>query len=228
MRLAALCLAMTALPAPARAEDWRGGGALALDLRYAEIQPDAGDATRVVTAGPRVRAAAGKSALALAAGLDLHLGASGDGDFAYELSVLPLGVALQLGRSARIGAVAGIGTSGITGGALPNALTLPVESFGEVSLGDHVRAAAWARATELAGAAVREGGAEDAPFGDEVELGLTLRWDRRRADHGFVSGNGYQLGAFVGQAAGADVFGLSLGYSLDIAYPGEPSNPTPL
>jgi hypothetical protein len=216
-------LVIVALPAPARAEEWRGGGSLALDLRYAETQPDTGDSTRTVTAGPRARAAAGKSALALAVGLDLRLGATSGGHFAYELNVMPFGFALLLGRSARLGAIAGFGTSGITGGVVPIALALPIEAFVELSLGDHLRLASWARATELAGAEVRESGAPDAPFGDDLEIGATLRWDRRRSDHGFVAGNGYQLGATVGQAAGAEVFSLSLGYSLDAAYPGEPS-----
>ncbi len=214
---AALVAAMAAAPSTGRAEGWRGGGSLALDLRYAEMAPEAGDPVRAVTAGPRVRAAAGKSALALAAGLDLHMGATGGGHFAYEVLILPLGVALQIGRSARLGAVAGAGTSGITGGALPIAWALPVEMFAEVSLGGHLRAAAWGRATELAGAEGREGGAEDAPFGDEIEIGATLRWDRRRESWSYVAGNGYQLGALYGQVAGARVLGLVLGYSLDAA-----------
>lgn len=215
MRIAALLLALAALPAAARGEGWRGGGSLALDLRYAELTPKAGDPVRAVTAGPRVRAAAGKSALALAAGLDLHMGATGGGHFAYEVLVLPAGLALQLGRSARIGAVAGLGTSGITGGVLPIGFLLPVESFAELSLGDHVRVAAWGRATEVAGAEEREDGAEDAPFGDELEIGATLRWDRRREDWRYVAGNGYQLGALYGQEEGTHIVGVVIGYSLD-------------
>jgi len=215
--IAALALAMIAAPSTGRAEGWRGGGSLALDLRYSEMTPDAGDPVRAVTAGPRVRAAAGKSALALAAGLDLHMGATGDGDFAYEVLVLPLGFALQIGRSARLGAVTGAGTSGVTGGALPVALALPVEAFAEVSLGDHLRAAAWGRATEVAGADRREDSAENAPFGDEIEIGATLRWDRRREDWRYVAGNGYQIGALYGQVAGAHIVGVVVGYSLDAA-----------
>lgn len=217
MRIAALLVALAALPAAARADGWRGGGSLALDVRASEIAPDTGDPIRAVTAGPRVRVAAGKSALALAGGLDLHLGATGGGHLAYELLGFPLGIGLQLGRSARLGAVAGAGTSGITGGALPIALALPVEAFVELSAGDHLRLAAWGRATELAGAASREEGAEDAPFGDEIEIGATLRWDRRRADSRYVAGNGYQLGAFYGQAAGGEIAGILVGYSLDAA-----------
>jgi hypothetical protein len=169
-----------------------------------------------VTAGPRVRAVGGKSALGLAAGVDLHLGVTGDGGFAYEVAVLPVGVGLLLG-SARIGVVAGAGTSGITGGALPIAFALPVESFAEVSLGSHLRAAAWGRVVALVGSDGRQSGADDAPFGDELEIGLTLRWDRRRSEWSFVAGNGYQIGATWGQVAGGEVVGLSIGYSLDAA-----------
>lgn len=215
--IAALALATLMVPAAARADGWRGGGSLALDVRYSELTPDEGDPVRAVTAGPRLRAAAGKSALSLAAGLDLHMGATGGGHVAYEALILPLGVALQLGRSARIGALAGIGTSGITGGVLPIGCALPVEAFAEVSLGAHLRAAAWGRASEIAGADGRDDGAADAPFGDELEVGATLRWDRRREDWRYVAGNGYQLGGLYGQAAGAHIVGVVVGYSLDAA-----------
>jgi hypothetical protein len=212
----ALALAIVAMPAAGRADDWRGGGSLSLDLRGSQMEAEGGERTRAVTAGPRVRAVGGKSAVGLAAGVDLDLGATGDGDFAYEVAVLPVGVGLLLG-SARIGVVAGAGTSGITGGALPIALAMPVESFAEVSLGSHLRASAWGRVVALVGSDGRQSGAEDAPFGDELEIGLTLRWDRRRSDWSFVAGNGYQLGAAYGQVAGAEVVSILLGYSLDAA-----------
>ena len=88
-----------------------------------------------------------------------------------------------------------------------------------------MRAAAWGRATALLGEDTRQDGADHAPFGDELEVGLTLRWDRRRSEHGFATGNGYQLGATYGQEAGAEVVGLVFGYSLDAAGPGEPGMP---
>lgn len=216
-RAVALAAALAAVPASAGAEEWRGGGSLSLDLRWWQLQPDAGDATRAVTAGPRARAVGGKRALGLAVGVDLELGATGGGAFAYDVAVLPLGVGLGIGRSARLGLVAGAGTSGITGGVLPVAFALPVEAFAEFSLGDKLRAAAWGRATALLGEDTRQDGAEDAPFGDELELGLTLRWDRRRSSWSHVAGNGYHLGATWGQRAGAEVFGVILGYSLDAA-----------
>lgn len=209
--LAAMCAR------PGAAEEWRGGASLALDLRGSQWSPPEGERTRAVTAGPRVRAVGGKSALGLAAGVDLQLGVTGDGDLAYQVAVLPVGAGIQIGRSARLGLLAGIGTSGITGGVLPVALALPAEAFAEVSLGDHVRAASWARVTGLLGEDARQDGAEDAPVGDELELGLTLRWDRRRADWRFAAGNGYHLGVALGQQAGADLVTVILGYSLDAA-----------
>ncbi len=215
--VAALVLATLAAPAAVRADGWRGSGSLALDLRGWQMEAEGGERTRAVTAGPRVRAVGGKSALGLAAGVDLELGATGDGDFAYQVAVLPLGAGLLLGRSAVIGLVAGAGTSGIAGGTLPIAFALPVESFAEVSLGSHLRAAAWGRVVALFGSDRRQSGAGDAPFGDELEIGLTLRWDRRRSDWRYASGNGYQLGAAYGQAAGAEVVSVLLGYSLDAA-----------
>jgi len=203
-RWLALVAALAAWPSAAGAEGWRGGGSLALDLRGWQLEPDAGDRTRAVTAGPRVRAVGGKHALGLAAGIDLQLGVTGDGHFAHQVAVLPLGAGLQLGRSARIGAAGGVGVSGITGGVQPVDLALPVEAFAEVSLGDHVRAAAWGRTAAVA---------DD----HQRELGLTLRWDRRRAEWSYVAGNGYHLGAFWGERAGAELVGVIVGYSLDAA-----------
>lgn len=214
-RVVAAALAIAALPGGSRADAWRGGGSLSLDLRWSQLEPDAGDPTRAVTAGPRARAVGGKRALGLAAGVDLQLGATGGGAFAYEVTVLPLGAGLGIGRSARLGLVAGAGTSGITGGVLPIAFALPVEAFAEFSLGDKLRAAAWGRATALLGEDTRQDGAAAAPFGDELEIGLTLRWDRRRSSWSHVAGNGYHLGTTWGQRAGAEVVGVIFGYSLD-------------
>jgi hypothetical protein len=220
---AALVLVLVAVPVTGRADGWRGSGSLALDLRGWQMEAEGGERTRALTAGPRVRAVGGKSAVGLAAGVDVELGVTGDGDAAYELALLPLGAGLLLGRSAVIGLVAGGGISGITGGTLPIAFALPVESFAEVSLGSHLRAAAWGRVVALLGSDGRQAGADDAPFGDEVEIALTLRWDRRRSDWRYAAGNGYQLGAAYGQVAGAEVITILLGYSLDAAFvPQEP------
>ena len=197
----ALVATLAAAPGAAGAEGWRGGGSLALDLRGWQLEPDSGERTRAVTAGPRFRAVGGKHAVGLAAGIDLQLGATGDGSFAYEVAVLPLGVGVSLGRTARIGVAGGASVAGITGGVQPFELALPVEAFAEVSLGDHLRASGWGRTT----------------FGDDRELGLTVRWDRRRSAWSHASGNGYHLGAIGGRRAGADLIALIFGYSLDAA-----------
>ena len=222
--LAASAVMLVLCPGRAAAQmgGWQGGGSAALDIegdRSEALAADgaaAGEAERVetLTFNESVRAVAGKGAVGVAAAVSLRLGGARPAGFVYDLSLLPVGLGLSLGQRTRLGVVAGAGLSGVTG-SLPFGWTFPVEGFAETSLGDHVRVAAWAEVTEVAGAGAREGGAADAPWGDELALGATLRWDRRRDRWGMTGGNGYQVGAVVRERAGLTWWGVVLGYSLD-------------
>lgn len=201
---------------------WSAGGSAALELegdRSESFAVDAGapgEAERIetLTFGEAVRAVGGKGPVGVAAAVSLRLGGARPAGFVYDLSLLPVGLGVSLGQRTRLAVVVGAGLSGVTG-SLPFAWTFPVEGFAETSLGDHVRLAAWAEVTEVVGAEARVGGAPDAPWGDELALGATLRWDRRRDRWGMSGGNGYEVGAVVRERTGLTWWGLVLGYSLD-------------
>jgi len=146
--------------------------------------------------------------LALAAGATMR-----SAGFAYDVSLLPVGVALRFGEDQLVGIAAGVGASGATP-TWPAAATFPVEAIAEFQLGAHVRVLARGRATWTAGAAARAGGAR---LADELDGLLALRVGGRYHDYGFASGNGYYVGAAYRELEGARFLGVAIGYSIDLA-----------
>jgi hypothetical protein len=196
--------------APAQARRWRGGGSLAIEARGHHA-----DDLDVGMFGVTARGLGGKGPLMLAGGLSWQLGGSLPAGFLYELEVAPIGIGL-LGRTARLAVTAGAGFSAIAG-QVPFGGVFPLEAYAELNLGESVRLGAWARAAFVVGAEARKGGAPDAPFGDEAQAGLWLRYDTRTEEFGVDGGDGYHLGALVGQRMGATFVGAVLGFSLDAA-----------
>ena len=163
-------------------------------------------------AGARLHGVAGgchvgyHAALALAAGATTR-----DAGFAYDVALLPIGVAVKFGDDQLVGVAAGFGASGATS-TWPAAATFPVEAIAEFQLGAHLRVLARARATWTAGPIVRAGGAR---LADELDGLLALRVGHRYHEYGFVSGNGYYVGASYRELEGARFLGIAIGYSID-------------
>jgi hypothetical protein len=209
-RVCALVGVLVWAAAPAQARRWRGGGSLAIEARGQHA-----DELDVGMFGVTARGLGGKGPLMLAGGMSWQLGASLPAGFLYELDVSPIGIGL-LGHTARIAVTGGAGFSAIAG-QVPFAGVFPVEAYAEVNLGDRVRLGASARAAFVVGAEERKDGAPDAPFGDEAQAGLWLRLDTRTEEFGVDGGDGYHLGALVGQRMGVTFFGAAFGFSLDAA-----------
>jgi hypothetical protein len=164
-------------------------------------------------AGAHVRGFAGTRHVVYQIGLDLSAGATThSAGFAWDVALLPVGVALRFGDDQLVGIAAGIGGSGATG-TLPAALAFPVEASAELQLGARVRVLAQARATWLDGAPVRAGGAA---LGDQLDALLALRLGHRYREYGIVSGNGYYVGATYHQVEDARFIGVAIGYSVDL------------
>jgi hypothetical protein len=149
-----------------------------------------------------------------------HLGAamtSGstirDAGFAYDVSLFPFGVALRFFETSFITFGAGVGASGAVG-TLDDAVTFPLEARFEVGRG--VRVLGRARVTYLDGAGGREDSGMSLGIGDELEAMLAVRLGKGYDEHGFVSGNGYFIGATVRESLGARFAGVVVGYSLDM------------
>jgi hypothetical protein len=147
-------------------------------------------------------------------GLDLAAGATTSAaGFLYDVALFPVGIGLRFGDDQLVGVGAGVGASGATG-TLPAAATFPVQAIAELQLGAHLRVIARGRATWLAGAPVRDGGAT---IGDQLDALLALRIGQRFDENNLTSGNGYYLGATYTELEHARFVGVALGYSVDLA-----------
>jgi hypothetical protein len=164
-------------------------------------------------AGAHVRGLAGTRHVVYQIGLDLAAGATTSrAGFAWDVALLPVGVALRFGDDQVVGIAAGIGGNGATG-TLPAALAFPVEASAELQLGSHLRVLAQARATWFDAGSVRAGGAA---IGDQLDALLALRVGHRYREYGLVSGNGYYVGATYHELENARFVGIAIGYSLDL------------
>jgi len=182
--------------------------------------PSAAPAAReLVLAGVRLHGFFGENAsVAYHSGLDLAAGGTLDGGgFAYDVALLPVGVAVRVGETSFVAIGAGVGAIGATG-TLDDAITLPVEAIAELG-GGRARLLARARAAYIAGAAGRQNGAPSLPFADELDATVGLRLSRTYRDHGFPTGNGYFAGVAYRELAGTRFLGLAIGYSIDMATP---------
>jgi hypothetical protein len=176
-------------------------------------------AKELVLAGARAHAFVGTNAsVAYLLSLDFSLGSTiRSAGFAYDVSLLPVGIAVRWSDTAVFGVATGVGFSGAVG-ALDDAVTAPLEAITEFGTG-RARVMARARASYVAGADSRQSAAPSIPFADEFEAMLGLRVGRFYDDYGFPTGNGYFLGASYRELANARYIGLTFGYSLDMATP---------
>lgn len=228
-RALVILVVVAAAAAPARADRWRdamdhvrAGAFLHYELTgLTAIDDDAaaGGAApeRIVLAGARLHGYVGRGRrFAYHLGLDLAAGSTlGDAGFAYDVALLPLGAIVELGKTSVIGLGLGVSASGAIG-TLDDAVGLPFEAV--VELGPSWRVLARVRATAVAGAAARQDGAPSLPIGDELEASLGLRIGRHYEKFGLSSGNGYFVAASYREQQGARFAGLTIGYSIDLAF----------
>jgi hypothetical protein len=137
--------------------------------------------------------------------------------FAYDVALFPVGVVLRLGETSIIGVGAGVGLSGAVG-TLDDAVSLPLEALAELG-GGKLRLIARGRASFVARADARQSGAPSTQRVDELEAMLGLRIGRHYDSFGFPSGNGYFVAVSYRELAGAQLAGITLGYSIDLAMP---------
>jgi hypothetical protein len=212
VRRSGIAIAVMLASSQARAEPfagWRATGDLALDLRA--IAGAAGD----VEVGPGLRATAGKRWLAYAIGLDVRAGGGVHGGFAFDTTLYPIGVSILHGAPVSLRVVGGVGAGGVTG-RLPIAARFPVEAELEVHPAKQLELSAWAEVAYALRTA-RAGGAPDAPWGDELTLGATIRVGRGAHESEFAWSNGWRLGGTFTERVGEKVYGLVIGWGIDIS-----------
>ena len=172
----------------------------------------------LVLAGARLHGFVGHGkTIGLHAGIDLAAGSTLRGaGFAYDVALLPIGVAVRFGRSSFLALGTGVGAMGAIG-TIDDAVTLPVEATLEAGQG--IRVLARARASYVAGADGRHDGARDLPFADELDAMLALRIGRHYEDYGYPSGNGYFVGVAYRELLDSRWIGATIGYSIDLGTP---------
>lgn len=172
----------------------------------------------LVLAGAKLHGVVGRSAtIGYHVGFEFALGGAIDrGGFAYDVTLFPVGVAVRLGETGVLALGAGVEASGATGGAMDDAVLLPLEATLELG-GGRLRLLARGRASYVAGAEAREHGAPSIPFADELDAMVGLRVGHHYDQYGYPAGNGYFLGAAYRELAGTRFAGLVLGYSIDFA-----------
>jgi hypothetical protein len=205
----AIVVVLGALGACGHWQRMRATGDLALDARATR------GAAGSVEVGPGLRATAGRRALAYAIGLDLRAGGGLHGGFALDAALLPVGVSIFHGAPASLRVVTGVGVGGVTG-HLPFAARFPVEAELEVHPWHALELSAWAETAWVARDA-RHDGASDAPFGDELTLGATVRLGRGKREEYFDWSNGWRLGAMLTERLGEHRLGLVLGWGIDLS-----------
>ena len=228
--LVALVLALASRTAVAdtwsdRADRFHGGTFLHYELTTLTSidpgEPDemAGRFTDLALAGVRLHGfLARNSRVAYHVGFDGAAGSSiRRAGFAYDVALFPLGVVLRLGQTSIIGVGAGVGLSGAVG-TLDDAVSMPLEAFTELG-GGRLRVIARARAAFVAKADGRQDGARTTQRVDELEAMVGLRVGRHYESFGFPSGNGYFVGISYRELEGAQLAGITLGYSIDLAMP---------
>ncbi|MBV8759280.1 MAG: hypothetical protein JO257_18480 [Deltaproteobacteria bacterium] len=172
----------------------------------------------LVLAGARLHGfVGGGKTIGLHGGIDLAAGSTLRGaGFAYDVALLPLGIAVRFGRSSFVALGTGVGAMGAVG-TLDDAVTLPVEATLEAGKG--IRVLARARASYVAGAAGRHDGARNVPFADELDAMLALRIGHHYEDYGYPSGNGYFVGVAYRELLDSRWIGATIGYSIDLGTP---------
>jgi hypothetical protein len=209
-----------------RADRFHGGAFLHYELTtLTSIEPDvsdepdamAGRFTDLALAGVRLHGFLSRnSRVAYHVGFDGAAGSSiRRAGFAYDVALFPIGAVLRLGETSIIGVGAGIGLSGAVG-TLDDAVTLPLEALAEIG-GGRLRLLARGRASFVAKADARQGGAASTQRVDELEAMLGLRIGRHYDSFGFPSGNGYFVAVSYRELEGAQLAGITLGYSIDLA-----------
>ena len=200
------------------AERAQGGAFMHYELTGVTRTDEGGAPRDLVLAGARLHGfVGGGKTIGLHAGIDLAAGSTLRGaGFAYDVALLPLGIAVRFGRTSFLALGTGVGAMGAVG-TLDDAVTLPLEATLEA--GASWRVLARARASYVRGADGRHDGAPSLPFADELDAMLALRVGQHYEEYGYPSGNGYFVGVAYRERLGDHWIGATIGYSIDLGTP---------
>ena len=160
--------------------------------------------TQIGLAGIRVGVMDGLAGISERVTFDIAIGGQvgKHGGVAYDVGLLPLGLAVKLGDAGFIALGTGVAAMGATG-ALDDAVLIPIQLEVEYGAGYHVMFRA--RDSFVFGADGRKDGAPSLPIGDELAGTLAIR----------AGSPGYEIGVAYQEMLGTRYVGLVIGYGLD-------------
>jgi len=213
LRRSIAVLVSLAAAAPAAAERRSAGGSLTMSARgAAELDPATDDRVLASTGAVDLMAMYGKrSAVAVAVGFEV--GAEIPGGFAYAMRLMPVGGAIRFGKRGWIGAVGGIGGSGVID-RVPIGLELPITGFLAFDLGEWLRFSSRARVAWIPTSDRRDGGSRSADFVDELDLEAGFAFGKRESKYRSVFSDGTYLGVFVREQLDQRIVGVSLALAI--------------
>ncbi len=219
--LLACVTALVCLHSPRSARAQSGGLFLQMDTQLERTrQPEKLKGLRDVhSAGMAVDAYGGSAHIGFAAYLNVHFGGGYQGGFAYRVSLLPVGVALY-DRSQTIGLAfaTGLQLQGVTGHQVIG-VQQPLRADLRVRLGTHLLLDMWA-SSDVALGTRRDQGSRNAPVGDELQAGASLRigrgGDRDEGRHSLRYGSGYFVGVLYAERFANEFWGLAIGHGMDM------------
>ena len=177
-----------------------------------ELDPPGGDRLIATTGNVDLRALYGKR-LAAAVAVGFEVGGEIPAGFGYGFRLQPLGGALRFGERGWIGAVAGVGGSGVID-RVPIALELPVTAFVAFDLGRWIRFSSRLRAAWTPTSAAREGGSRAIDGVDELDLEAGFALGERESRYRSVYSDSTYAGVFVREQLGRRVVGVSIAVAI--------------
>ena len=191
---------------------------LELGTRFSHLDGDAipSDLRDTAVAGLGLRGFGGER-FGLFLGIDARFGGGVQGGFAYNATLAPIGFGMHLDNTFTLGANIGAGVSGVTE-HIEFAVHFPVEVRGELRIANRVHVVSWGKTQWITASKTRQNGAEHAPFGDELEVGLALRVGRGGKRLFGAWGNGIVVGATYSETLGRTAIGVVLAYGISMSF----------
>ena len=122
----------------------------------------------------------------------------------------------MFGPTGCFGVRVGVGASGVTD-RIPITFVVPAEARLELDIGRRARVGLSAGLTWTPAAPERRGGSAMVPFADESSLAITARLGKTFPDFGASLGRGPFFRLERREQRGTALFGVSIGYEVDMA-----------
>lgn len=157
----------------------------------------------------------GNSALSGSYVVDMGIGwirGTDNNGLAYELQAL-IGAGMRKNEKFMVGAAIGGGFSGIISGDLGFGWLVSTELFATAEIIPGIDVLGFLRPTFVFSEDARQDGSDTLGFADELKVGATLTYNKKRREGSFVQGTGYGVTMFMQEQLGVRMVGIGFGMS---------------